>query len=87
MAAHTDKTKKYLQNVSGDKERWTSRYSPGDKVPVSGIYRCTICGKEITSNESDPFPPQNHHQHKQNQDIKWQLIVRTDTNGDNFGIA
>lgn len=86
MAAFTSDTEQFLQRVEGDKERWTSRYSPGDTVPVSGIYRCTVCGKEVTSNKDDPFPPQNHHQHSSHHDISWRLIVRTDTNGDNFGI-
>lgn len=86
MAAYTRDTSQFLQQVEPDKKRWTERYSPGEKVPFSGIYRCTVCGKEITSNQDDPFPPQNHHQHIQRQDISWQLIVRTDTNGDNFGI-
>ncbi|MCE2009028.1 MULTISPECIES: protein L [Enterobacter] len=63
MAAFTSETEQFLQRVEGDKERWTSQYNPGDTVPVSGIYRCTVCGKEVTSNKDDPFPPQNHHQH------------------------
>lgn len=86
MAAVTKDTKQYLQDVANNKTWWTSRYTPGQSVPVSGIYRCTVCGKEITSNEDDPFPPQNHHQHSQNKAIEWQLIVRTDTNGDKFGV-
>lgn len=87
MAAYTDETKKYLQNVMHSQKWWTTRYSSGEKVPVSGIYRCTVCGKEITSNATDPFPPQNHHQHSQSKSIEWQLIVRTDTQGDHFGVS
>ena len=60
---------------------WEKLYYPGNKVEVSGIYICTVCGKEITSNEGDPFPPQNHHQHKPQKDIEWKLIVRTNTKG------
>ncbi|WP_421512456.1 hypothetical protein ACOQH0_23400 (plasmid) [Enterobacter sp. JS8-1] len=30
--------------------QWTQRGSPGEKVPVSGIHRCTIYGKEIPGN-------------------------------------
>lgn len=86
MAAYTSETEKYLQRVSQDSPWWESRYNPGDSVPHSGIYRCTVCGKEITCNEKDPFPPQNHHQHSQQQAIKWQLIVRSDTNGDKFRV-
>lgn len=61
---------------------WTSTYGPGDSVPVSGIYKCAGCKKEVTCNEPDRFPPQNHHQHSQAQGaIRWRLIVRTNTEG------
>lgn len=63
-------------------EWWTHVYNPGATVPVSGIYKCVGCKKEITSNEDDPFPPQNHHQHSAAQGkIQWELIVRTNTDG------
>ncbi|EWF36202.1 hypothetical protein L395_10288, partial [Klebsiella pneumoniae BWH 2] len=52
MAAYTSETEKFLQSVSSDQTWWKSRYNPGDSVPHSGIYRCTVCGKEITSNGS-----------------------------------
>ncbi len=87
MAAYTRETRQFLQIVDDDNPRWTNeRYGPGETVPVSGIYRCTVCRKEITSNVDDPFPPQNHHQHSSGNPISWQLIVRTDTQGNNFGI-
>jgi hypothetical protein len=54
-------------------------HKPGDIVPHSGIYRCQGCRHEIASNENDPFPPQNHHQHTQQQGaIRWKLIVYAD---------
>ena len=69
-----------LKKDKPNKEWWINSYNPGDEVPVSGIYRCTGCGKEITSNKNDPFPPQNHHQHSQDQgSVKWKLNVKTDT--------
>ena len=72
-----------VTKAQSDKAWWKNSYNPGDTVPVSGIYRCTGCNKEITSNQDDPFPPQNHHQHNANQGaIKWKLNVRTNTNGD-----
>jgi hypothetical protein len=70
-----------LVKSDGDKPWWKQTYSPGDKVPVSGIYVCINCKKEITSNDNDPFPPQNHHQHEVSTPIKWKLIVRTNTTG------
>jgi hypothetical protein len=72
-----------LTKVDGQKDWWKKEYGPADTVPVSGIYRCFGCRKEVTSNENDRFPPQNHHQHTQAQGaIRWKLNVRTSTNGD-----
>jgi len=49
---------------------------PGTVAPRSGIYRCMGCGREVASNEGEPLPPQNHHQHNQSQGaIRWKLIV------------
>lgn len=80
MAWYQDGTN--LQKVSTTWEFWKKNYKPSDEVPVSGIYKCQGCKKEITSNHPDKFPPQNHHQHSTAQgDIRWKLIVRTDTQG------
>jgi hypothetical protein len=66
-----------------ENEWWTHVYTPGAEVPVSGIYKCTGCKREVTSNKGDPFPSQNHHQHPAGAgDIRWELIVRTNTAGD-----
>ena len=71
-----------LTQVNPEREWWNKEYGPADKVPVSGIYKCTGCKKEITSNEDDPFPPQNHHQHSVALGaIRWKLNVRTNTDG------
>jgi hypothetical protein len=54
-------------------------YPPGTRVPYSGIYRCRGCGREVASNESEPLPPQNHHQHTIRQGlIRWRLVVYAD---------
>lgn len=67
----------YLTKSSS--EEFDKFHGPGNIVPYSGIYRCEGCGREIASNQKDPFPPQNHHQHSQNQGaIRWQLIVFAD---------
>jgi hypothetical protein len=50
-------------------------YPPGILAPVSGIYRCEVCGQECTHVSIRPLPPQNHHQHPQNQPIMWRLLV------------
>ncbi|MEX7682929.1 protein L [Klebsiella pneumoniae] len=86
MAAYTSETK-FLQSVSSDQTWWKSRYNPGDSVPIHKDLSGDVPSAERDrSNGSSPFPPQNHHQHSQQQAIKWQLIVRTDTKGDRFGI-
>lgn len=65
-----------------DEKFWKNLYSPGQEVKVSGIYICTECQKEITSNKGDPFPPPNIYHDHDKIDIKWKLIVRTNTNGE-----
>lgn len=61
-------------DVAFDKE-----YNPGDITPFSGIYRCMGCGHEIVSEENNPFPPQNHHQHTPAQGkIRWRMVVYAD---------
>lgn len=71
-----------IENVAGDGSHWTTIYNPSEAVPVSGIYKCLGCKKEITSNKGDKFPPQNHHQHSTAQGkIQWKLNVRTNTDG------
>jgi hypothetical protein len=67
----------YLQTSTSD--AFDKIYGPGKTVPFSGIYRCMGCNREIASNEKDPFPPQNHHQHSVSQgDIRWRLAVYAD---------
>ncbi len=49
---------------------------PDNLAPRSGIYRCLGCGREVTSEENNPLPPQSHHQHQPHQGhIQWQMIV------------
>jgi len=53
--------------------------APGTATPYSGIYRCAGCGRELVSEESKPFPPQNHHQHTIAQGtIRWRLVAYAD---------
>jgi len=51
-------------------------YSPGSQAADPGIYRCAGCGDEISIAGGHVLPPQNHHQHTQQQGaIRWQLAV------------
>lgn len=52
-------------------------HTPGVQTPFSGIYRCTGCGKSITSTHLHPLPAQNHEQHPPGVPIRWQLIVKS----------
>ncbi|MBD1554719.1 protein L [Pseudomonas typographi] len=85
MAQFIRSTTKYLTEITptilGSGPEWTSVFTPGQRVPTSGIYRCKGCSQEISANEGNPFPPQNHHQHALLEvGIEWQLIVKTNAN-------
>lgn len=71
---------KYDQFLTKDNATaYDQTYKPGDAAPYSGIYRCEGCRKEVASNQNQPLPPQNHHQHSQSQGaIRWRLIVYAD---------
>jgi len=56
-----------------------SEHQPGAVTPLSGIYRCGGCGREIASTQGHPLPPQNHHTHDRAQgSIRWRLTVFAD---------
>lgn len=64
----------YLTQSNDD--AFDKEYGPGDTCPFSGIYRCMGCGREVASNEGQPLPPQNHHQHSPNQGkIRWKMVT------------
>jgi hypothetical protein len=80
MAYYVGSTQKYLEHTAEPEGSvWRTLYSPGTGCPVSGIYRCSNCGDEVTCNKSDPLPPQNHRQHISTDKILWELIVQTKT--------
>jgi hypothetical protein len=54
---------------------YDSLYSPGTLTPNSGIYRCEVCGHEVTSVKDHPLPPQTHPKHPVGVAIQWRLIV------------
>ena len=49
---------------------------PGTPAPLSGIYRCVVCGHEAVATNGSPLPPQTHHAHPPGaQPIAWQCVV------------
>ena len=68
---------KYQQYLKLDQgNTFDQEHPPGSLAPLSGIYRCMGCGKEVASNQQQPLPPQNHHQHTVLQGtIRWKLVV------------
>jgi hypothetical protein len=68
---------KYPQLLAqSDDSKFDLLHHPGTPTPHSGVYRCEVCGKEATSVQSHPLPPQNHHQHAPGQGpIRWRLAV------------
>jgi hypothetical protein len=49
-------------------------YSPGQKAPYDGIYRCQFCPKEIVRKSDDLLPK---HDCKFGRPTLWWLIVST----------
>jgi hypothetical protein len=73
----TYKYENFLVRV--DHAAFDQEHKPGAAAPFSSIYRCMGCGSEVASNQTQPLPPQNHHQHNPNQGaIRWRLIVYAD---------
>jgi hypothetical protein len=58
-------------------------HNPGELTPVSGIYRCVVCGFEVTSIEGRPLPPERscaQHGLKWRANggpVRWQLAAAT----------
>jgi hypothetical protein len=80
MAWYKDKTAVVYAGEPEPGTVWTTNFNPGDEVPMSGIYRCTVCQREITSNRGEPFPPPSHHSHSPSA-VLWRLILLTNTSG------
>jgi hypothetical protein len=56
-------------------------YPVGAQPDHSGIFRCEGCGREVVGEHGRTLPPQNHHQHTQQQGvIRWKMIVWPDHN-------
>jgi hypothetical protein len=68
---------KYAQYLTqSDHSAYDDRHRPGATANNPGIYRCAGCGDEIGIAKGHTLPPQNHHQHNQQQGaVEWQLLV------------
>jgi hypothetical protein len=70
---------KYSQFLRNDLNgAFDQLYHPATAAPLSGIYRCHICGHEAVSTRGHHLPPQDHHVHPQRQPIQWRLAVMSD---------
>lgn len=71
------KHKKFL-GPSGH-EAFDREYPPGTPAPMTGIYRCMGCRREIIAEQPQELPPASHHCHSVMQGtIRWRLIVYAD---------
>lgn len=71
----TYKYNEYLKKTTTEEE-FDHEHGPGSASPLSGIYHCMGCGREVAATEHQPLPPQNHHQHSPAQGhIRWKLVA------------
>ena len=68
---------KYGSNLTQlDHPAFDQIHHPGQSVPLSGIYRCTVCGYEVASNQGQPLPTQSHGVHNALMSpIRWWLVA------------
>jgi hypothetical protein len=49
---------------------------PGKVTPYTGIFRCTVCGREIAAESGTVLPGNDHHAHGAGQGgVQWLLVV------------
>ncbi|WP_080727935.1 hypothetical protein [Ralstonia solanacearum] len=69
------KYRNYLAQEQG--AEFDTLHAPGTDTPLSGIYRCEVCGGSAVSTIGNKLPPQGHHPHAENAGpIRWRLIVK-----------
>ena len=68
------KYREHVVHVDGNV--FDTRHAPGTIAANPGIYRCSVCGDEITVLKNCRLPPDTHHAHDPKQGrITWQLLV------------
>jgi len=61
---------------ASNSDAFDKEWKPGATPDHSGIYRCKGCGREVVGEQARTLPPQNHHQHSQDQGpVVWRLAV------------
>ena len=79
MALVQKKTLNELATNASD-DFFGKRFSAGDEVPHSGIYKCTKCNREVTVNahsRDNTFPP--HYAESPCKSPTWKPYVIADT--------
>jgi hypothetical protein len=73
---------KYLTHLEPTSSKeFDKSYHPGERVNWSGIYHCTVCGREIMHSNDNLLPDEIHHPHSPDQgSSQWRLVV-TDYSG------
>ncbi len=70
---------KFLTKIKND--AFDKDHEPGTDAPRAGIYRCMGCHREVGIATSHKLPPQNHHEHSEQQGkIRWRLVAYADHN-------
>jgi hypothetical protein len=68
------KYREHVLHVDGNV--FDTRHAPGTLASNPGIYRCAVCGDEITVQKNCRLPSDTHHPHDPKQGrITWQLLV------------
>ena len=68
------KYQRFLEQRPGNE--FDDLHEPGATAPLSGIYRCEICGRSATALHGRPLPgSENHPEHSDGEPILWRLIV------------
>jgi hypothetical protein len=74
---------KYAQYLhDSDNRAFDLILCPDTATPISGIYRCMVCGAEIISEKSKILPSKGDHLHAEELGpIQWRLIVLPQPHG------
>lgn len=66
----------FLQQSSH--QAFDTALAAGDISVYTGIFRCTVCGREVIARTGETLPDASHHVHAGGVDMRWQLVVSID---------